>query len=188
MVFLLEYKTLRRVLVSTLRDPMDKNSCCANAVCAAIEYLIRGNFKDLETSPVRRLISCAHLGRMPKPVFPPSGSDLRFGQNFEIRGPMLGQNSDKTGRRSLELKAKIRTEIAEATSLRTISLPSEKPPLSQLLLFNLPPVSRDETLLDSKYTYSTVEPTRDIEDSLTFLAVPSRRVLQKKEDEQEETD
>ncbi|KAJ7031246.1 hypothetical protein C8F04DRAFT_1263064 [Mycena alexandri] len=37
-------------------------------------------------------------------------------------------------------------------------------------------ISRDETF---KYTYSTIEPTRDIEDSLAFLAVPSHHVLQK---------
>ncbi|KAJ7779660.1 hypothetical protein B0H16DRAFT_1448109 [Mycena metata] len=48
--------------------------------------------------------------------------------------------------------------------------PRKNLPISQLLLFNLPPVSRDETLLDSKYTYSTVEPTQDIEDFPASLA------------------
>ncbi|KAJ7021941.1 hypothetical protein C8F04DRAFT_1194990 [Mycena alexandri] len=54
--------------------------------------------------------------------------------------------------------------------------PPKNLPISRLLLFDLPPVARDETLLD--YTYTTMEPTRNIEDSLAFLAVPSRRVLQ----------
>ncbi|KAJ7165277.1 hypothetical protein C8R46DRAFT_1277431 [Mycena filopes] len=53
--------------------------------------------------------------------------------------------------------------------------PSKTLPISQLLLFSLPPVARNDNW---EHTYSTDEPTRNIEESLAFLAVPSRPALQ----------
>ncbi|KAK6992640.1 hypothetical protein R3P38DRAFT_3430332 [Favolaschia claudopus] len=56
-------------------------------------------------------------------------------------------------------------------------LPPPTLPISQFLLYNLPPVSENVHSVNLETTYSSVDPTPDLEGFLRFLAIPSRPML-----------
>ncbi|KAJ7156644.1 hypothetical protein C8R46DRAFT_1210764 [Mycena filopes] len=69
-----------------------------------------------------------------------------------------------------------RRRILQLPTSTESHFPSKTLPISQLLLFNLPPIARNENW---DHSYSPAEPARNIEESLAFLAVPSRPALQR---------
>jgi hypothetical protein len=58
-------------------------------------------------------------------------------------------------------------------------LPPKTLPISQLLLYNLPPIAQNDTPAALEQVYTTEEPTQNIEYLLPYLAVPSRPTLHK---------
>ncbi|KAK7058169.1 hypothetical protein R3P38DRAFT_3547667 [Favolaschia claudopus] len=70
-----------------------------------------------------------------------------------------------------------RRRVLTLPSNAAAMLPPTTLPISQFLLYNLPPVSQINDAVDLETTYTFEDPTPDLEGLLRFLAIPSRRLV-----------